>query len=129
MGLHSVGVTGKLEVRWRADEEFGKVERAFRTVVPSYKGNIRSKLKRLRYRLNPELAPEVMLVSIKPTVRCLGCGWKYSIQKTDDCPICHSDSTRVLDSEDPYSNPVSIILYPLLGFLFWSIVLFSVRIK
>lgn len=113
----------------RADEDFAKAERAFRTVVPSYKGNIRSKLKRLRYKLNSDLAPEVMHVSTDPTVRCLECGWKYSIQKIDQCPVCLSDRTRVLDDEDPFSNPVAIILYPALGFLFWSIFIFSVRIR
>lgn len=116
-------------MRLRADEEFGKVERAFRTVAPSYKGNIRSKLKRLHYKLNPGLAPDIMVASSEPTVRCLECGWKYSIQKIDQCPVCQSDRTRVLDNEDPFSNPVAIILYPALGFLFWSIFLFSVRIR
>jgi predicted Zn-ribbon and HTH transcriptional regulator len=113
----------------RADEDFGKVERAFRTVVPSYKGNIRSKMRKLHFKLNPDLGRAIMELSIDPTVRCLSCGWKYSIQKTDQCPICKSDRTRVLDSEDPYSNPVSIFLYPLLGFLFWAIFLISVRRK
>jgi hypothetical protein len=97
--------------------------------VPSYKGNIRSKIRRLHFKLIPELGREIMAVSIEPTVRCLDCGWKYNIQKAEQCPVCKKDRTRVLDNEDPYSNPVSIVIYPLLGFLFWAIILFSVRIK
>lgn len=113
----------------RADEDFGRFERAFRTVAPSYKGNIRSKFKRFKLKRNPELAPQVMAVSENPSVRCLDCGWKYNVQLTDQCPVCLSDRSRLLANEDPFSNPVAIFAYPLLGFAFWAVFLFSVRHK
>ena len=113
----------------RADEDFGRFERAFRTVAPSYKGNIRSKFKRFKLKRNPELSPQVMAVSENPSVRCLDCGWKYNIQLTDLCPICNSDRTRLLANEDPFSNPVAIFAYPLAGFALWAVFLFSVRHK
>ena len=113
----------------RADEDFGKFERAFRTVAPSYKGNIKSKLRRFVYHLDANAHYEVLQVSKVPSVRCLDCGWKYNIQATDQCPICQSDRARLLANEDPFSNPVAIFAYPLVGFAFWALFLFSVRHK
>ena len=113
----------------RADEDFGRFERAFRTVAPSYKGNLKSKLRKFIYFLNAKEHSEVLRVSKEPSVRCLDCGWKYNIQLADQCPICQSDRTRLLANEDPFSNPVAIFAYPLIGFAFWSIFLFSVRHK
>lgn len=129
MEMHSAGDVGDHKMARRADDDFGTYERAFRTLVPSYKGNLRSKMRRFGFKIFPTSNSNVMEVSRDPTVRCLECGWKYSIQSSDECPICRSDRTRILENEDPYSNPVSIILYPLLGFLFWSVILFSVRVK
>ena len=111
---------GTIIFRRRADEDFGRFERAFRTVSPSYKGAIRSWLRRMSYRIGIKDGRDVMRVSRDPTVRCLGCGWKYEFNSSSLCPVCSSDRSRLLVNEDPYSKPWNLLFYTCLGFALWA---------
>ena len=107
-------------LRRRADEDFGKYERAFRTVSPSYKGAFRSWLKRIAYVIRIKDGRVVMSVSVDPSVRCLECGWRYAFNLSSNCPVCSSDRSRLLIAEDPYSKPWNIVFYTSLSIAIWA---------
>jgi hypothetical protein len=104
----------------RADEDFAKAERAFRTVVPSYKGSIRSWLLKLRLHFDDHLGQEILRVSKDPNLRCLECGWKYNFQLISQCPICRSERSRMFLDDDPFSNPFAIVFYTLISFAIFA---------
>jgi predicted Zn-ribbon and HTH transcriptional regulator len=106
--------------RRRADEDFGKYEKAFRTVSPSYKGAFRSWLKRISFLIRISDGSEIMKVSRDPTVRCLECGWRYEFNLATKCPVCSSDRARLLTAEDPYSKPWNIVFYTLISIAIWA---------
>ena len=92
-------------IRRRADEDFAKFERAFRTVVPSYKGTLRRWGRKFAYLFNRNLDCEIRQFSKNPNLRCLSCGWLYNLNLVESCPKCHSQKSRVLSEENPFANP------------------------
>jgi hypothetical protein len=111
---------GTIIFRRRADEDFGKYERAFRTVSPSYKGAFRSWLRRISFHIRIKDGREIMSVSAHPTVRCLECGWRYAFTLSSHCPVCRSDRARLLIVEDPYSKPWNLVFYTSLAIAIWA---------
>jgi hypothetical protein len=39
---------------------------------------------------------ELRAVSKDANTKCLNCGWKYNFQRTESCPICHSEKAYLL---------------------------------
>ncbi len=61
-----------------------------------------------RIKATPGSREEIMALSRKANVRCLECGWKYNLQFTNQCPICASERTYLLNNGTFFTSALTI---------------------